>query len=87
MRTHGVDHDRMLPELLYELVPDQSMRPFDVSVDRLSDIVKQAGPLRDVCFESKFCSHQTGQVRHLQAVGEQVLTVTRTVLHPADMFE
>ena len=64
------------------------MRAVDLVVDRLADVVQQAGALGDLDVGAELGGHDAGEVRDLDGVVEHVLAVAGAVLEaPEDPDE
>ena len=73
--------------LLQHLDTDIHVGTFVLVVKRLSDIVKQAGPLRQLYIQPQLASHQTGQVSHFDRMLQNILTVRSSVPQSAQQLD
>ena len=62
------------------------MAALDLVIDGLADIVQETGALCDVYLNAELRCKQTGNVRHLDGVLQDVLTVARAVLHASEQL-
>ena len=75
---------RGLVELARHRRTDGGVRALDLLVDRLADVVQQAGAARQLDVEPELAGHDAGEEADLDRVRQQVLRVRRAELEPAD---
>jgi len=86
----GLDrvHDALrLAVLLGELLRDLGVRAVHLMVDRLADVVEEAGAPGDLDVRAELGRHDAGEVGHLDRVVEDVLTVARPVLEASEELD
>ena len=66
---------------------DGGVRPLDLVVDRLADVVQQAADLGGLDVGAELRRHDRREVARLDAVDEHVLAVARAVLEPAEQLD
>ena len=79
MRLDRVYDRVLLAEATREVGADDGVVSLDFAVDRLADVMQQAGPLRGNRVEPELACHDAAQVRDLERVVEHVLPVRSTV--------
>src|SRR5215471_8553649 len=84
---HRVDDVVVLPELLQHLAAELEVRPLHLPVDRLTDVVQQAGPLGDIAVGAELRRHVGGEPRDFLGVLEDVLAVRGAVLEPPEKLD
>ena len=78
---------RFLLVLLREFHSKERMRKLRIFVGNLSDVMKQTGPLRSLCVQTKLRSHCSRNVSNLTGMLEKILTIRGTVLHTSDKLD
>src|SRR4029453_13960568 len=83
----AVDHLERQVVALRDLSADGGVRAFDLVVDGLADVVKEAAHLggRDVFAD--LCRDDRGEVTRLDDVVEHVLAIARPVLQPTEELD
>ena len=66
---------------------DGRMRPLDLVVDGLADIVEQAAALREHDITAELGCHDAGEVRDLDGMIEHVLAVARAVAQATEQSD
>ena len=78
-------HDRLrLVHAPREVGADDRVRTLDLVVDRLAEVVEQAGALRELDVDAELGGHDAGEVADLERVLEHVLAVAGAVLQAAE---
>ncbi len=83
---HAVDHGLGEAVALEELATDDGVRPFDLVVDGLADVVQQAGPLDRLLVVARFRGEHPRDVRDLDRVAEHVLSERRPEVQAAEVL-
>ena len=83
MGLDGMRHSLTLAELAAELPRDDGMRSFDLVCNGLANVVEERSSACDPFVDSKFDRHDRGEVRALQRMLEDVLTVRGAVIEPS----
>ena len=80
---YGMDDGRVFLILFGDVYADADMAALDLVVQRLADVMQQAGTagLRDV--HAELCGQDTGEIGHLQRVVQHVLAVRGAVAQTA----
>ena len=73
-------HLRRLAVLARELRADGGVRALVLLIDRLADVVQQAGAARELDVEPELGRHQAGEIADLDRVQQHVLRVRRAEL-------
>ena len=87
VRTDCIADFRFLLVLLREFHSKERMRKLRIFVGNLSDVMKQAGPLRSLCVQTKLRSHCSRNVSNLTGMLEKILTIRGTILHTSDKLD
>src|SRR5438132_719525 len=87
MALHRVDHVFGLAELLQDVAAELEMGSFLLAVDRLSDVVQQAGALGDLGAGAELARHARGEPRDLLRMLQDVLAVGRPVLQSPEQLD
>ena len=87
MALHRVDHVVGLAELLQDVAAELEMGSFLLAVDRLSDVVQQAGALGNLGAGAELARHARGEPRDLLRMLQDVLAVGRPVLQPPEQLD
>ena len=87
MREDRVDDVFRLTILAGDIGADGRMRPLDLVVDGLADIVEQAAALREHDITAELGCHDAGEVRDLDGMIEHVLAVARAVAQAAEQSD
>src|SRR5690606_9822121 len=82
----GVDDLARLAEAPAEVGADLGVRSLDLAVDRLADVVKQAGAPRHGLIDPQLGGDDAREVRHLHRVLEDVLAVARAELQAPEQL-
>ena len=72
--------------LLADINADGDMAALDLVVDSLADIVQEACTLCGVYINAQLCGNKAGNVRDLDRVLQDVLTVAGAVFHAAEQL-
>ena len=83
----GVDDLLVFLVALGHVYADLDVRALDLMVQRLADIVQQAGPFGHIDVHAQLAGQQACQLRYLDRVVEHVLAVAGAVAQPADEFD
>src|ERR1700682_6161191 len=87
MALHAVDHGVALAEFLQDFAAELEMRPVHLAIDRLADVVEEAGALGDLDVAAELRRHVRGEPGDLLGVLEHVLTVGSPVLEPSEKLD
>ncbi len=66
---------------------DFGVGAFDLAVDGFADVVEQSGAARQPLVDTDFSGDNAGQVRDLNGVFKDVLTVRGAKVHPAQKLK
>ncbi len=80
----GVQHRFGFVEFAQEFHADDRMPAFLVMIHRFADVVQQSGATRQRSIKPEFVGDDLREIRHLQAVPQHVLTITRAKVQPAE---
>src|SRR2546421_2661294 len=81
---HPVDHRLRKAVPLEELAADDRVRPLDLVIDRLADVVQEAGALHRLRVVPRFRREHPGDVRDLDRVTQHVLAVRGAEVQPSE---
>src|SRR5215813_1153954 len=84
---HRVDDLVGLAELLQDLAPELEVRALHLAVDRLADVVEEAGALGDLGVGAELGRHVRGEPGDLLGVLEDVLPVRGPVFEPPEQLD
>ena len=87
VRFNRVDDAGRFLVLLGEVYTDLDMAALDLVVDRLADIMQQAGAAGGDRIEPKLARHHAGDMRDLDRVHQHVLTIAGTVTQTAENLD
>ena len=87
VRRDGVDHLERQVVALGDRGADGGVRPLDLVVDRLADVVQQAAHLGDLDVGPDLGGDDRREVARLDDVVEHVLAVARPELEPAEELD
>src|SRR6185295_9562228 len=87
MASHAVDDLLGLAVLAQQVDAELEMGAVHLAVDRLADVVEDAGPAGDLDVRLELGRHGAGQERHLAAVVEDVLAVRRPIAEASEQLD
>jgi len=87
MRLNGVNDGFAFFVFTRNIDSDLNMRTFDFMVERLADIMQQAGAAGKSRVDAELAGHDAGKIGNLQRMVENVLTVAGAVTQPSEQLD